>query len=106
MMKITHVGIIGAGTMGSALTQKFAQEGLTVFMVDREDQFLEKGMTSVKTVLSEGVERRIFSPEQMQNIINRIQPTTDMNDLAQCQIVIEAVFEDKKSEREFIHTGE
>ena len=32
----------------------------------------------------------------MQNIINRIQPTTDMNDLAQCQIVIEAVFEDKK----------
>jgi len=96
MMKITHVGIIGAGTMGSALTQKFAQEGLTVFMVDREDQFLEKGMTSVKTVLSEGVERRIFSPEQMQNIINRIQPTTDMNDLAQCQIVIEAVFEDKR----------
>ena len=68
MRRITHVGIIGAGTMGSALTQKFAQEGLTVFMVDREDQFLEKGMTSIKTVLSEGVERRIFSPEVLVKI--------------------------------------
>jgi enoyl-CoA hydratase/3-hydroxyacyl-CoA dehydrogenase len=96
MRKITHVGIIGAGTMGAALTQKFAQEGFTVFMVDREDQFLDKGMENIRTVLTEGVERRIFTPEIMQEIINNIHTTKNLNDLKKCQIVIEAVFENKK----------
>jgi enoyl-CoA hydratase/3-hydroxyacyl-CoA dehydrogenase len=96
MKTITHVGIIGAGTMGAALTQKFAQEGLIVFMVDRDDRFLDRGMENIRVILQEGVKRRIFTEEQMRQIVDRIHPTIDMNELAQCQVVIEAVFEDKK----------
>lgn len=96
MSRINSVGVIGAGTMGSALAQKFAQEGMTVVMVDTEDRFLEKGLGSIKATLDEGVNRKIFSEEQVREIQKRISTTTDLENLANCQLIVEAVFEDRK----------
>ncbi len=96
MIKLSHIGIVGAGTMGAALAQKFAQEGLAVVLVDREERFLQRGLDSIKTTLQEGVDRRLFTDEQATAIAARISPTASFTDLAPCQLVIEAVFEDRE----------
>lgn len=100
MRQIKCIGIAGAGTMGAALAQKFSQEGMDVILLDREEKFLERGLGHIKTTLAEGVERRIFTPEMVEQILSRIKTTIDVNDLAACQIVIEAVFEDKQVKAE------
>ena len=95
MSKISKIGVIGAGNMGSGIVQKLAQEGIPVVMVDIKDEFVEKGMNTIKTLLYEGIERKIFKPEQVEEILSRITGTTDLNAVADADIVIEAVFEDK-----------
>jgi len=52
--KIKTVGVVGAGTMGSALAQKFAQEGFNLVLADREMQYVEKGINGIKETLQEG----------------------------------------------------
>lgn len=93
-MKIQCIGIIGAGTMGAALSQKFAQEGLDVLIVDREEKFLTNGLASIKNTLEEGVSRRIFTTKRVTEILGKISSTTDLSNLVNCQLIIEAVFED------------
>lgn len=94
-MKTIHkVGVVGAGTMGSALAQKFAQEGLEVVLVDQEQRFLDRGLSNIQATLQEGIERRLFTEAQVQEILRRIHCTTDKTHLASCDLVIEAIFED------------
>ena len=47
-MKINKVGVVGAGTMGSALAQKFAQEGFEVTLADREMSYIKKGLSGIR----------------------------------------------------------
>lgn len=93
---MNKIGIVGAGSMGSGIVQKTAQEGLQVVMVDLKEEFVEKGMHTIRTTLQEAVERRILGPEQVETIMGRIRGSTNMDDLADCDLVIEAVFEDLK----------
>ncbi len=91
---VRKIGIIGAGTMGSGIAQKIAQEGIGVVLVDMEDRFVQKGMENIKNTLAEAVERRIFAPEQTQEILGRIKGTTDLEDVKDADLVIEVIFED------------
>jgi len=102
MKKIQSIGIAGAGTMGSALAQKFAQERLNVVLLDTESAFLEKGMRRIRESLKEAVERKIFSGEEAENIIGRIKTSSDIQSLAECDLVIEAIFEDFKIKSDFL----
>ncbi|UCF85332.1 MAG: enoyl-CoA hydratase/isomerase family protein [Desulfobacteraceae bacterium] len=88
------IGIIGAGNMGSGIVQKAAQEGLSVVMVDVKPEFVDKGLSNIQTTLKEAVERKLFKPEQVDDILARIQGTTDLDATKDCDLVIEAVFED------------
>jgi len=97
MMKI---GIIGAGNMGGGIAQKTAQEGLSVIMVDIKPEFVEKGLNTILTTLKEGVERRLFQPEDVNNILGRIKGTTDFAETKDCDLIIEAVFEDRSVKRD------
>ncbi|DAC26481.1 MAG TPA: 3-hydroxybutyryl-CoA dehydrogenase, partial [Candidatus Poseidoniales archaeon] len=65
MQPIQSVAIVGAGNMGSGIAQKSAQEEFDVQMVDREQQWVERGQGIISDFLSEAVERRIFSPQQV-----------------------------------------
>lgn len=94
MKIIKIVGIIGAGTMGSALAQKFAQEGFKVVLVDREMKFVEKGLNGIKETLNEGVIKKIFTEEKAQSILSNIFSSERLNDLKNCDLIIEAIFED------------
>lgn len=91
---MNKIGIIGAGGMGSGIAQKTAQEGLSVVMVDVQPDFVQRGLDMIKATLSEAVERKILTPEKVDGIMGRVHGTTDFNDTKDCDLIIEAVFED------------
>jgi enoyl-CoA hydratase/3-hydroxyacyl-CoA dehydrogenase len=96
MSQIKKIGVVGAGNMGSGIVQKIAQEGIPVVMVDLNEEFIQRGLGTIRRLLQEGVERKIFKPEQVDQILSRVTGTTDFKALADADIVIEAVFEDKQ----------
>lgn len=96
MKQIKKVAIIGAGNMGSGIVQKVAQEGIDVFMVDLKPEFVERGLVTIKNLLEQGIERRIFKPAQVEQTLSRIHGTADLEEVADADLIIEAIFEDKK----------
>ncbi len=95
MSQINKIGVIGAGNMGSGIAQKIAQEGIPVTMVDIKQEFVDRGMATIKKMLDEGVQRKIFTPEKVAEILGRLTGATDIAAVADADLVIEAVFEDK-----------
>ncbi len=94
MSGFSKIGVIGAGNMGSGIAQKMAQEGLNVVMIDIKNEFVQRGLDTIKSLLQEGVERKILSIGQMEDTLSRITGTTDFSAIADADIVVEAVFED------------
>jgi enoyl-CoA hydratase / 3-hydroxyacyl-CoA dehydrogenase len=99
MRKISKVGVVGAGTMGAALAQKFAREGFKVILADREMRFVEIGLRNIETMLNEGVLRKVFKPQEVNAILGNILATDEIADLSVCELVIEAVFEDFETKK-------
>ncbi|MGD9365511.1 MAG: 3-hydroxyacyl-CoA dehydrogenase NAD-binding domain-containing protein [Desulfobacteraceae bacterium] len=95
MSAIHKIGVIGAGNMGSGIAQKIIQEGIPVVMVDIKEALVQKGVNTIRNMLAQGVERRIFTEQQVEEMMGRLTATTDMNQVADADLVIEAVFEDK-----------
>ena len=100
MKIIKTVGVAGAGTMGSALAQKFAMEGFEVILLDTNIDFVNKGLQRIKDTLNEGIEKKIFNPEKAEKILSQIHGTTELDELSKAELVIEAIFEnfDTKAE--------
>lgn len=92
--QIKTVGVVGAGTMGSAIAQKFAQEGFDVVLNDREQSYVDRGISGIRSTLEQAVEKKIFKPEVVHYVISRIKGTSNPGDLGQCDLIIEAVYED------------
>jgi len=96
MAELKKVAVIGAGNMGAGIAQKTAQEGLEVVMFDVKPEFVERGMAAIRELLGEAMERRIFTQKEVDQILGRIKGSTDLKDAAEADLIIEAVFEDKK----------
>ena len=95
MQPIQRVAIVGAGNMGSGIAQKSAQEEFDVQMVDREQQWVDRGQGIIGNFLTEAVERRIFNEQQVDAIKGRITGVVGVENTAEnTDLVIEAVFED------------
>jgi enoyl-CoA hydratase/3-hydroxyacyl-CoA dehydrogenase len=95
MKPIETVAIVGAGNMGSGIAQKTAQEEFPVQMVDREQQWVDRGQNTIAKLLGEAVERRIFSEAQVEEIQARVTGVVGVENVAaDTDLVIEAVFED------------
>ena len=98
---VQSVAIIGAGNMGSGIAQKSATEGFSVQMVDREEQWVDKGKATIDKFLQEALERRIFRPEQAEGIKSRIRGVVGHENVSpDTDLVIEAVFEDFELKKE------
>ena len=94
MRTIESIAIIGAGNMGSGIAQKSAQEHFDVQMVDREQQWVEKGQQTISEFLEEARGRRIFSAPQVEEIKGRVVGVVGTENVASdTDLVIEAVFE-------------
>ena len=85
--------MVGAGNMGAAISQKFEQQGFKVLLADREMKYVEKGLNSIKEVLYQGVERKLFSSKQVEGFIGNITGTDDLNTLKACDLIVEAIYE-------------
>jgi 3-hydroxyacyl-CoA dehydrogenase len=88
---ITRAGVLGAGTMGGGIAMNFANAGIPVTIVERDQESLDRGLTVVR----KNYERsRSTTPEQVEQRMALITGSTDPGDFADCDIVVEAVFED------------
>src|SRR6202167_3322853 len=96
-MQIKKVGVLGCGLMGSGIAQVAAAAGLEVVVLEQEQKFLDKGFAGIEKSLSRLVERGPakggLTAEQKTEAQARLKGTTNMQDLADCDIVIEAVIE-------------
>jgi 3-hydroxybutyryl-CoA dehydrogenase len=92
-MEITTFGVVGAGQMGSGIAQVAAMSGLDVIMNDVDDALVQRGMKRIERFLSKGVEKGKVSPEDKDATLARIRTSTDLNDMAQADFVVEAATE-------------
>jgi len=90
---IDTVGVVGAGTMGSGIAQVAATAGYDVVMRDIEDQLVADGFDRIDDSLSRFVEKEQLTREEADAAVERISGTTDIDDLAGCDYVIEAAVE-------------
>ncbi|MGE6743578.1 3-hydroxyacyl-CoA dehydrogenase NAD-binding domain-containing protein [Allorhizobium pseudoryzae] len=88
------VGILGAGMMGAGIAFVSAAAGIDVVLIDSSLEFAEKGKAYSAGVLKREIERKRRSQEAADTILSRIHPSVDYADLADVDLVIEAVFED------------
>ena len=87
------VGVVGAGTMGSGIAQVAATNGYDVVMRDVDQQALTSGAESIQDSLDRFVRKDRFTESEAASIRDRIDATTDHADLAECDLVVEAVVE-------------
>jgi len=92
-MNITRVNIVGAGVMGIGIAQALAQQGREVTICDLEESILGKGLNRVRQNLESLVKKEKITPEEAKNIVSRIMTTTKLADIAQTDLIIEAVVE-------------
>ncbi|MCF6179403.1 MAG: 3-hydroxyacyl-CoA dehydrogenase/enoyl-CoA hydratase family protein [Geopsychrobacter sp.] len=93
MKPIATVGVVGAGTMGSAIAQHFVMKGLPVILVDQQQEYLDRGVGHVRESLGEALERKLIDQTAFDEILGRLHCTTDQSELAKADLVVEAIFE-------------
>ena len=91
-----NVGIIGSGTMGIGIAQVAATSGCEVFLYDANSAQTEKSLASLKKVLGRLVEKQKISAEKSEDIFTKIKPCTELQDFKDCDLVIEAIIENKE----------
>ena len=91
---IEKVGIIGAGTMGGGIAMNFATAGIAVTIVETKEEALTRGLSVVRGNYQRSADRGRFPQEEVDLRMGRIDGVLDMQALADCDLVIEAVFED------------
>ncbi|CAG7572126.1 3-hydroxyacyl-CoA dehydrogenase/enoyl-CoA hydratase/3-hydroxybutyryl-CoA epimerase [Barrientosiimonas humi] len=91
---VDRVGVLGAGMMGAGIAYACATRGIDVVLKDVSAEAAEKGKSYTAKLLDKKVEKGRMTAEAREEILGRITPTTDAADLAGCDAVIEAVFED------------
>ena len=90
---VKTVGVVGAGTMGAGVAQVFATAGYPVKLQDIDEAPLGRGVGAIKKSLERLVARDKLKPEVRDATLQRIAPTTRIEDLADCDVVVEAVLE-------------
>jgi 3-hydroxybutyryl-CoA dehydrogenase len=91
--QIEKVGVLGAGLMGHGIAQVAAQSGYQVVLREVDEATLEKGIGKIEKQLARAVERERMSQEEADAARGRIQGTVEYRDLADCDLVIEAITE-------------
>ena len=99
-MAIKRVGVLGCGLMGSGIAQTAAQAGYEVVVREVEQKFLDKGLAGITKSLGKFVEKGKMQQSDMDACVGRIKGSTNLQDLADCDIVIEAIIENAQVKRE------
>ncbi|EKD38436.1 MAG: hypothetical protein ACD_75C00733G0003 [uncultured bacterium] len=100
MKKITKIGVVGAGNMGAGIAQKLAMEGLQVVLADTSKGLVNRGLDIIRTLLGQGVEKKVITQEQLEATMSRVHGSADLQHLADADMVIEAVYENLEVKKE------
>jgi len=99
---LKKIGVVGAGFMGAGIAQVSAGAGLQVVLIDRDQEAADKGKAGVQKFLSDRVMKGRMKGAERDELLARISPTADYSALKDCELVIEAVFEDRKVKSDVI----
>ncbi len=100
MSEIQRVGVIGAGLMGSGIAQVSAQAGYETVVREVEQEFLDRGVGRIHKNLDRAVGKEKLEESARDEIAGRVHPTLDLADLADCDLVIEAIIENLDAKHE------
>jgi 3-hydroxyacyl-CoA dehydrogenase/enoyl-CoA hydratase/3-hydroxybutyryl-CoA epimerase len=92
--KVRRVGIIGAGMMGAGIALVSAMAGIKVVLIDAKQEAADKGKSYTADYMDKGIARKKATPEKKEQVLSLINATTDYNALKDCDLIVEAVFED------------
>jgi 3-hydroxybutyryl-CoA dehydrogenase len=98
-MEIKHVGVVGCGLMGSGIAEIAARAGYRVTVLEVAQQFLDKGMASLRTSLEKAASKGKISAEEKDATVARLHGTLNIDDLKTCDLVIEAVIENMEEKK-------
>ena len=93
---LKKIGVVGAGFMGAGIAQVTAAAGLQVVLIDRDQETADKGKAGLHKALSDRVMKGRMKGAERDELLARITPTADYAVLKDCDLVIEAVYEDRK----------
>lgn len=97
---IKKVGVIGAGTMGGGISMNFLQKGIPVTIVETAQDALDRGVGIIRKNYDASAAKGRFKPEQVDQMMGILTPTLNLDDLADCDLIIEAVYEDMGVKKE------
>ena len=92
--EIKRAGVIGGGTMGGGIAMSLANGGIPVTILEMSDEALQRGLGTIDKNYAVSVERGSISAQEKETRLGRISGTTDYADLGDCDLIIEAVFEE------------
>jgi len=92
--KVRKLGVLGAGMMGAGITLVSAQAGIEVVLIDQKQEAADKGKSYSADYMDKGIKRGKATEEKKAGMLGRITATTDYAALKDCDLIIEAVFED------------
>lgn len=97
---IQRVGIVGSGTMGGGIAMSIANAGLSVVLVDQSSEAIQRGLDKIKNNYDVSCRNGRFTQAEVDVRLSLIQAGTDLNSLADCDLIIEAAFEDMAIKKE------
>lgn len=98
-MEIKKVGVLGCGLMGSGIAQVAASAGFQTVVREVSDELIQKGFSGIEKSLARFAEKGTITAAQQQEIRGRLNGTTTFDDLADCDIIIEAIIENIEEKR-------
>ena len=101
---IEKVGIIGAGTMGGGIAMNFLSAGIPVTILEMKQDALDRGTATIRKNYENTAKRGRLSPEQVESVMGLLTPTLEYGELAECDLVIEAVYENMDVKKEVFRT--
>ena len=99
-MAIKKVGVLGCGLMGAGIAQTAAMAGYETIVREVSDDFLAKGFAGIEKSLAKFAEKGTITADQQKEMRGRLKGTTSFEDLADCDIIIEAIIENLDTKRE------
>ncbi|MFQ5876098.1 MAG: 3-hydroxyacyl-CoA dehydrogenase family protein [Acidobacteriota bacterium] len=99
-MEIRKVGVLGCGLMGSGIAQVAAQSGFPAVVVEVSSEALDAGMKRIDGFLAAGVRKGKVRPEEREATLGRLKGSTDLESVADCDLIVEAVVENLDLKKE------
>jgi len=99
-LTVRKAGVIGIGTMGQGIAEMLASKGLDVYLLDQSEDKLEAGITQIELSLDKQIEKWALTQSEKKQVMNRLHRMNRIDDLAQCEFVIETITEDLEAKKQ------